>query len=104
MPRLLTIREAADWLGVSPGTVYRWARSRPKFRRCVLRIGGVVRINPQAVERAFGYGLSGGMIRAADELASEAALARSRIESRRAQTHRGSSHRPTPSDYDGAPA
>lgn len=44
--RPLTVKEAADTLGLHPQTLYKWTRTG---RVPVMRIGGALRIDPQAL-------------------------------------------------------
>ena len=47
--RLLTVQEAADWLGVKPATIRAWILRREKIE--VVKVGRLVRITEASIHR-----------------------------------------------------
>ncbi len=53
MMTMMTIKETADFFGVSPRTVFRWIKSG-KLES--VKIGGIVRIKKNEIKRVIGEG------------------------------------------------
>ena len=53
MMAMMTVKETADFFGVSPRTVFRWIKSG-KLES--VKIGGVVRIKKNEIERVINEG------------------------------------------------
>lgn len=53
MMTMMTVKETADFFGVSPRTVFRWIKSG-KLES--VKIGGVVRIKKNEIERVINEG------------------------------------------------
>lgn len=53
MMAMMTVKETADFFGVSPRTVFRWIKSG-KLQS--VKIGGVVRIKKNEIKRVIGEG------------------------------------------------
>lgn len=53
MMTMMTVKETADFFGVSPRTVFRWIKSG-KLES--VKIGGIVRIKGEEIERVINEG------------------------------------------------